>query len=109
MSDSSDGTWVRIAGTGELEPGEMKGVEVSGSPVLLANVDGTLYALADECSHEDYPLSDGGLEGTAVECAYHGARFDVCTGRAMTLPAVRPVRSYDVEEREEGVFVRLEG
>lgn len=73
---------------------------------MLANVDGDVYALEDECSHEEFPLSDGELDGAEVECIYHGARFDVCSGRPLTLPAVKPVRTFEVEIRGTEIFVQ---
>jgi len=77
----------------------------SGTPVVLANVDGHVYALKDECSHEAYPLSDGELEGSDVVCIYHGARFECATGKNKALPAVRPVKSYPVEIRDGDVWI----
>ena len=76
-------------------------------PIVLANVDGDLYALEDQCSHQDLPLSDGELDGTDLMCIHHGARFDACTGKNRGLPAVRPVRSYPVEVREDGIYVEV--
>jgi 3-phenylpropionate/trans-cinnamate dioxygenase ferredoxin component len=76
--------------------------------VVLANVDGDLYALEDRCSHQDFPLSDGELDGRKLTCMHHGATFDACTGRATGLPALRPVRSFPVEVRDGEVFVRVE-
>ena len=55
-------------------------VEVEGKEILLANVDGTIYAVDDRCGHMNASLSKGTLEGTRVECALHHARFDVRTG-----------------------------
>lgn len=97
--------WVRVADEGECAVGELLGVMAEGVPVVLANVDGTLYALHDVCSHEEYPLSDGELDGDEVVCIYHGARFDACTGARKTLPAVLPVKSYPVEVREGEIHV----
>ena len=74
--------------------------------LVLANVDGQFYALRDRCSHADFPLSDGLLEGTRLECIHHGAKFDVCTGAAQGLPAIRPVQSYEVEVRDGDVYVQ---
>ncbi len=99
--------WLRVAGLGEVQPGTLRSVTAGGTDLVLANVDGEVYALEDMCSHEEYPLSDGDLEGTEVECMLHGARFDVCTGRATRLPAVRPVKSYDVEIRDGDIYIRL--
>jgi nitrite reductase/ring-hydroxylating ferredoxin subunit len=79
---------------------------VGDDPVVVANVDGQFYALRDQCSHEDLPLSDGEIEGSLVVCMYHGARFDLASGAARGLPAVKPVKCFDVEVRGEEVFVR---
>jgi 3-phenylpropionate/trans-cinnamate dioxygenase ferredoxin subunit len=101
------GEWVRLAEPGAVPVGRLKGFVVKMQPVVVANVDGDLYALEDQCSHEAYPLSDGELDGTDVVCTYHGARFDACTGKNKGLPAVRPVKSYPVEARDDGIYVEL--
>ena len=101
--------WVRVASAGDCPPGSLRGVEVEGERIVLANVEGRFYALLDRCTHQDYPLSDGALDGTRLECLYHGARFDVQTGRAVQLPAIRPVKTFDVDVRSGDVYVRLPG
>jgi 3-phenylpropionate/trans-cinnamate dioxygenase ferredoxin component len=101
--------WVRVASVGECPPGKLLGVEAEGQLIVLANVEGSLYALQDRCTHQDYPLSDGELDGTRIECIYHGARYDVRTGRAVQLPAIRPVKTYEVEVRGDDVYIRAGG
>lgn len=100
--------WVRVAGEGDCPPGQLLAVESGDQRIVLANVDGHFYALQDRCSHADFPLHDGFLEGTQLECIHHGAKFDVCTGEPRGLPAVRPVKSYPVEVREGEVFIQAE-
>jgi 3-phenylpropionate/trans-cinnamate dioxygenase ferredoxin subunit len=97
--------WKRVASAGECPAGQLLGVDADGLPIVLANVDGKICALHDECSHEEYALSDGDLEGNQVVCVYHGARFDACSGANKALPAVRPVKSYPVEVRDGDVYV----
>ena len=99
--------WARVADVGACAPGKLLCVMAGDTTVVLANVDGELCALKDECSHEAYPLSDGDLEGDQIVCIYHGARFDACTGKNRSLPAVRPVKSYRVETREDGIYVEV--
>ena len=101
------GAWTRVADQDGIPVGGLRGFEIEDERVVVANVDGVLYALEDQCSHANFPLSEGELDGTELECVFHGAKFDVCTGRAMQLPAIRPVRTFDVESRDDGVFVRL--
>ena len=100
--------FVRAARLSELPAGAMRGVEVNSGSLLLANVDGTVYALHDECSHEEFPLSDGELEGCEVTCLLHGARFDLATGAARSLPAVKPVRTYECRVEGDEVLVNLD-
>jgi 3-phenylpropionate/trans-cinnamate dioxygenase ferredoxin subunit len=99
--------WVKVAALGECPAGKLLGVTADGVQVVLANVDGTVCALQDQCSHEQYPLSDGELEDGDLVCIYHGARFDACTGARKSLPAVRPVQSYPVEVRDGDIYVNV--
>ncbi len=99
--------WVKVAVLDRCPPGNLLGVEAGDVKIVLANVDGDIYALEDRCSHQDFPLSDGELEDDRLECVYHGAQFDVCTGRATQLPAIRPVTSFAVEVRDQEIFVQI--
>ena len=99
--------WVRVASAGDCPPGNLLAVESGDERVVLVNVDGDFYALLDRCSHQDLPLSDGELAGDRLECIYHGAKFDVCTGRAMQLPAIRPVKTFPVNVRDSDVFIEV--
>lgn len=103
------GGWVRVASVGELPERGLKGVEAEGHRiVLIATGDGAYYALKDRCSHADYPLSDGEIiDGGRLECQYHGAKFDIETGRAVALPAIRPVKTYEVRVDGDAILVDL--
>ena len=100
--------WARVAAVNEVPRGELRAVSTDIGAVVLANVDGDFYALEDRCSHQDYPLSAGELEGDELECPFHGARFDVCSGRALQLPAITPVRSFQVDVRDGDIHIRLD-
>ena len=71
----ADTGFVKVAEVGELSPGEMKMVELGTEQVLLANVDGNIYACDDICSHAYASLSEGDLNGAEVECPLHGSVF----------------------------------
>src|SRR5690625_4171586 len=83
--------FVTVAQSNELEPGQCKQVVVDGHKIALYNVDGTIYATDDTCSHAEASLSEGCLRGDEIECPKHGARFNVRTGEALSLPAWSPV------------------
>jgi 3-phenylpropionate/trans-cinnamate dioxygenase ferredoxin component len=82
----------------ELPPGSMKLVSAGLLTLGVYNVDGELYALEDRCSHDDGPLVEGDWEPdeAVAICPRHGARFDIRTGRALTLPAYEPVATFPV-------------
>jgi 3-phenylpropionate/trans-cinnamate dioxygenase ferredoxin component len=80
----------------ELPPGERIFVEINNRPVVIFNIAGSVYAIGDVCTHDNGPLGDGELEGFDVVCPRHGAHFDVRTGKATRLPAVRPTPAYPV-------------
>jgi len=102
-----DGDWVKVADLSECPPGTLLDVEAGRESIVLANIDGDLYALENRCSHQDLPLSDGELDGDRLECLYHGARFDVCTGKAVGLPAIKPVETYPVELRGQEIYLQI--
>src|ERR1700738_3617884 len=93
-----------VAKLSEIPPGTAKKVEVDGVEVLLCNVDGDMYAIEDVCTHDGGPLDQGELQGCKIMCPRHGATFDVTTGRALTLPAVVPLPTYDVRVEGDDIF-----
>ncbi len=90
----------------ELGEGELTQVTVGGEPVCVARTGGKVYAVADQCSHVQIPLSDGSLEGRQVVCPWHGAMFDLETGRPTCGPATEPVKCYAA--RVEGDVIVVE-
>lgn len=100
--------WHKVATLEDCPPGSLLPVRADGTEIVLANVEGDVYALRDQCSHQEYPLSDGELEGNTLECIYHGACFDVTSGKATQLPAIKPVKSYEVDLRDSEIFVKVE-
>ena len=82
-------------------------VELDGQKIVLARVGERVFALHDECTHEEFPLSSGELVGKQVTCVLHGARFDLETGSPRALPAVRPVKTYEARVEGEEVQVRV--
>jgi 3-phenylpropionate/trans-cinnamate dioxygenase ferredoxin component len=100
--------FIRVARVADVPPGTMRRVDVSGHAVALINLGGEFHAIDDTCSHEESSLSEGTLFGEVVACPKHGARFNVKTGRVLSLPAVRSVAVYQVRVEGEDVLVSPE-
>ena len=98
--------FVPVARVSELAPGTMKWVAVDGERVLLANVDGTFYALQDACGHRQAALSRGTLSGHVVECPLHFAEFDVRTGKLLSGPISEDVPTYEALVDADVVYVK---
>lgn len=91
--------WVDVCPDGELPPGSMKLVPRGLDAVGVYNCDGIYRAIEDRCSHDDGPLCEGDWEPDecVVVCPRHGSRFDLTTGRPLSLPAYVPVDVFPVE------------
>lgn len=97
----------KIAAEDEVGPGEIRYYEVEGRPVALCNVEGEYHAFEDICTHQYTHLSEGEFSDSQVKCPLHGARFDVKTGEALSLPAVKPVPKHEVKMEDGNVYVSL--
>lgn len=92
--------WVATFAVEKVPPGSARVTEAGGRRVAVCNAGDGIYAIDDLCTHDGGPLDQGRLSGHEIECPRHGARFDVTTGRALCLPAVRPVRTYATRVRD---------
>jgi nitrite reductase/ring-hydroxylating ferredoxin subunit len=98
--------FVVVAKTDDLAPGEMKFVAVDRQRVVLANIDGTFYALRDACGHRNAPLSRGKLIGCLIECPLHFAQFDMRTGNLVDGPISADIPVYEVRVEGDTVYVK---
>jgi 3-phenylpropionate/trans-cinnamate dioxygenase ferredoxin subunit len=101
--------FVPVAKTSEIpDPGKML-VEVGERLVVLMHAAGHFYALDDIGTHDGGPLSEGPLDPVActIACPRHGAKFDIRTGAALTMPATKPTAAHEVKIEGEQIFVRL--
>jgi nitrite reductase/ring-hydroxylating ferredoxin subunit len=99
---------MRVGNTFDVPAGTGRTFEVEGRRIALFNVAGTFHAIDDLCSHMGSPLGDGRLDGRQVICPWHGARFDVTSGRVMTPPAGSDVQSYAVRVEESSLLVDID-
>lgn len=94
--DPSKIEYVTIAPADQLPEGERLFVELDGRQIVVFYLAGRYFAVGDICSHDDGPLGDGEIEEHEIICPRHGARFDLLTGKATSLPAVVDIPAYPV-------------
>ena len=88
----------KVGSIADFAHGTATKVDAGGIAVAVVNIDGSLYAIADRCSHANISLSEGEVHcGTKeLECWKHGSAFNLVTGAPNTLPATQPVAVYVV-------------
>ena len=100
---------VRICALEDLKPGKALKVTVAEHAIALVRAkSGEVYALDDKCSHGEISLSEGFVDNTTIECWAHGAKFELSTGKPLTLPAYEPVNTYEVIIENGEIFLEYE-
>ena len=89
-------TLIKVAKTTDIPTGKMKGFDVDGCEILIANLEGNYYAVNNRCTHFQGKLSDGTLDGRVVTCPKHHASFDVITGKAQAIHGIN-LNTYSVK------------
>jgi 3-phenylpropionate/trans-cinnamate dioxygenase ferredoxin component len=92
----------------EVADGSSVRVELTEVDIAVVRVGDEVFALEDVCSHAEFPLTDGDVDGTTIECALHGSRFDLRSGKPLGPPATQPVRTYPVSVVDGDVYIDLE-
>jgi 3-phenylpropionate/trans-cinnamate dioxygenase ferredoxin component len=101
--------FIEVARVHDVPPGTATVARIGDIEVAVVNVDGTFYAIDNECTHRGGSLGDGEINTDwsdgAIQCPLHGSVFDVRTGEVLNPPAVTPVQTYSVEVADDGVRV----
>ncbi|HET9088752.1 MAG TPA: non-heme iron oxygenase ferredoxin subunit [Acidimicrobiales bacterium] len=96
-----------IGALSDFTSGAARAVRLEDRELVVVRIEDDVYVLDDRCSHEAFWLSDGEVDADTreIECARHGAMFDLVTGEPRSLPATKPVVRYDVAVRDGRVEV----
>ena len=98
---------VRVARVDDIQPGQLKLVEIDGTRVVLARVGEAIYACGEACAHRGGPLSDGKLNGAKLVCPWHGWIYDVRTGRCLFPGRGAQVAPYPVQVEGGEIWVAV--
>jgi 3-phenylpropionate/trans-cinnamate dioxygenase ferredoxin component len=99
--------FIRVASLNEIsDPGSLL-VEVDERLIVVFRVGKEFYALDDVCTHDGGPLSDGEMGDHWIACPRHGAKFDIRTGAALTMPATQATVAHEVKLDGDTIFVKI--
>jgi 3-phenylpropionate/trans-cinnamate dioxygenase ferredoxin subunit len=89
----------------DIPDGGMVTTKEGATEILLAKVNGKVYAIDNACGHSGYPLNQGRLDGHIITCRWHDAKFDVRTGEVIAAGAdVKPVKRFHVTFSSDGTL-----
>ncbi len=97
----------RVCRASEVPEGGKKVLEVDDRLIALFHVGGKFFAIDDLCTHDGGPLAEGALDGFTIICPRHGARFDIRTGRVLSMPATQDTPAHEVKVEGDDVLVRI--
>lgn len=100
-------TLIKVGTKNEIPNGKAKMVQAGDKQIAVFNLNGNFCAIDEHCTHRAGPLSEGSLEGNRLTCPWHGATFDITTGKVMSPPAARDVACYKIKLEGEDVMVEL--
>lgn len=104
---NTEQSWTDVAALGDVPIGDVTAVKVSGREIALYEVEGAIYATDNVCTHGHARMSDGFLDGHAIECPLHQGKFDVCTGKALCAPLTEHIRTYPVKIDQLRILLKL--
>jgi 3-phenylpropionate/trans-cinnamate dioxygenase ferredoxin subunit len=102
------GRYVKIGEKEQIPKNSMRVFTAKGRKILVANVERKFYAVSNKCPHLSYPLYLGSLDGKIITWGFHYAKFDVTTGKVLSPPAQKPLKTYNVRVEGSSVLVKLE-
>jgi len=105
--DPQECEFIAVGEEKDLPIGQRLFLEIDGEPLVVFNIAGEYFSIADLCSHDNGPVGEGELEGYEVICPRHGARFDVRNGNVLALPAVEDIPAYPVRVNDGIIEVGL--
>jgi len=108
MADNGRDGWVPLP-PGELPSvGTTAAVSVDGRNLLMCNVGGRIYVVADKCPHANAPLARGRLTDHVLECPLHGGKLDVRDGSPLQNPIRKTASAFPVRERDGRLEISLQ-
>jgi 3-phenylpropionate/trans-cinnamate dioxygenase ferredoxin component len=100
---------IKICPLADLKPGKAIRVKVGDHAIAIVRTpSGEVKALDDKCSHGEISLSEGFVDEETIECWAHGAKFDLNTGKPLSLPAYEPVATYEVLIENDEIYLEYE-
>ncbi len=99
--------WTDIGNEDVVEDDDVVQIVLPDARLAVYKIDQQIYVTDDRCTHQEASLSDGYMDGRTIECPRHQGVFDICTGKAMSPPLEKDLRTYEVKVEGGRILVNL--
>jgi naphthalene 1,2-dioxygenase ferredoxin component len=99
--------WTDIGAEDMVDDDDVIQVSVEGARLAVYKIDDQVHVTDDRCTHQEASLADGYMDGRTIECPRHQGVFDICTGKALSAPLERDLRTYDTTVADGRILVDL--
>ena len=108
MSEQQTGEWVTVAQRSASRRATCWASRSRIAEIALYDLDGTVYATENTCTHAYAYLSDGWVDGDIIECPLHGGRFEIKTGKGLGPPIECDIKTFPVRVEGENIQIKIE-
>ncbi len=99
--------WIKACNLEQVKEGQLFGLTINDTKILLANLKGKIRATDLICTHANADLSTGFLSEEGVRCPLHLSVFNLENGEPQNLPAETPLKVYNVKIDNNEVYVEV--
>jgi nitrite reductase/ring-hydroxylating ferredoxin subunit len=99
--------FVKLCDKKIITVGELRAFKIKGHEVLVTSLNGKIFCLDARCTHAGAPLAEGTLYGEVLTCPWHYSQFNITNGMVLRGPTQKLLKTYNIEEREDFLFVDL--
>jgi len=100
--------FIDLANASDIPEGEVRIFDYEDLSIAICHTEEGYFAIENVCTHDDGPLGEGCLEGFAIECPRHGAKFDVRDGKVLQMPAAFPIRTFETRLESDRILIKVE-
>ena len=99
--------WIKACSVNNVESGQLYKFNHGDKKILLANLNGKIFATDLICTHAEADLSTGMLSEEGIRCPLHLSVFNLESGEAQSPPAEKPLQTYNVKIDQNEIYVEV--
>lgn len=104
---AAERAWQDLIPVADLEKNWVTRVEFGPRKLAVYDTPSGVFVSLALCNHGGADLCDGYFDGHFIECPLHQGAFDVRTGKPVSAPATRPMKTFETRVQNGTVQVYM--